>query len=225
MTVEPARFQKRTYSVGRFLADVKLLVRSLWTRRADPDRSETLERDFSERIMLAVTQVNGCRYCEYGHSMAALRVGVTEQELAAIKTGELNESSAYEVPALRFAQHYAAEGGAPDDQALEALILNYGEARAARILLTIRMITIGNLLGNTFDAVLYRLRGRQVASGSVLQEISVLLLAVFSIPILLLIGLASLGSRLISKAAGPPDLPAEVKATSLAADKTDRGKK
>ena len=44
------------------------------------------------------------------------------------------------------------EGGQPEDEVLEALIRAYGKTKAARILLTIRMITIGNLLGTTLSA-------------------------------------------------------------------------
>jgi AhpD family alkylhydroperoxidase len=176
-------------------------MRSLWAKGEKPDRSEPLERAFSERIMLAVTQVNDCRFCDYGHSRAALRAGVAEHELAAIKAGDFNGTPEYETPALHFAQHYAAAGGTPDAEALNALVQTYGGARAARILLVIRMITIANLLGNTFDALLYRLKGHPVASGSVLQESSVLLLALLSMPLFLLVGLGGMGSRLLSKAA------------------------
>lgn len=199
--MNPKIFQKRTYTIGRFLTDAKLVMRSLRAKGNKRDRSEPLGRAFSERIMLAVTQVNDCRFCDYGHSIAALRAGVAEHELAAIKTGDFSKTPEYETPALYFAQHYAAEDGTPDAQALDALVQSYGRARATRILLVIRMIMIANLLGNTFDALLYRLKGRPVASSSAFQESSVLLLALLSMPLLLLAGLGGIGSRLLSKAA------------------------
>lgn len=34
--------------------------------------------------MLAVTQVNGCRYCSYVHARMALQAGLSEQEIRTV---------------------------------------------------------------------------------------------------------------------------------------------
>lgn len=52
-------------------------------------RSHRVDHTFTEKIMLAVTQVNGCRYCSYGHTKAALKEGIPEDEIARIAAGEL----------------------------------------------------------------------------------------------------------------------------------------
>jgi AhpD family alkylhydroperoxidase len=194
-------FQKRTYSVKSFATDIRHIMSSFLDRSSSRTGSDPLDPAFSERIMLAVTQVNDCRYCSYGHTIAALRAGVPQDELDAIKTGDFSAASQDELPALLFAQHYAAEDGQPGAEALEALNKTYGEARAARILLTIRMITLGNLLGNTFDALLSRLRGRRVLAGNALQEIAVLLLVILTMPLMLIAGLFGAIKRLFSRAA------------------------
>lgn len=200
MNASKSVFQKRTYTIRGFIDDATHVMRDILRAPSTGDESGALDRAFSERIMLAVTQVNDCRYCDYGHSLAALRAGVTREELEAIKDGDFSAASEDELPALLFAQHYASEGGQPEDEAHEALIRAYGETKAARILLTIRMITIGNLLGNTFDALLSRLRGRAVLSGSAFEEIAVLLLVLLAAPFMLIAGLAGLLMRLVSRA-------------------------
>lgn len=182
-------FQKRTYSIHGLLHDVRLVMQSVFDSPPPGDGPGALDRAFAERIMLAVTQVNDCRYCDYGHSLAALRAGVAREELDALRSGEFSAAPEEQLPALLFAQHYAAEHGRPEREALETLVDTYGDAQASRIMLTIRMITVGNLLGNTFDALLVRLQGQRVAAGSALQESGVLLLTLISMPILLLGGL------------------------------------
>jgi AhpD family alkylhydroperoxidase len=192
-------FQKRTYTVQGFLNELGRLARSLRIKQANTTRTEPFERAFTERIMLTVTQVNNCRYCDYGHSIAALDAGITPTELEAIKAGDFSDVPTEEVPALLFAQHYAFQAGSPEQEAVEALVTTYGEAQTTRIMSTIRMITIGNLLGNTFDALLSRLGGRPVASGSALNEIVVILLAIVSVPILMLIALGAVILRTLSR--------------------------
>jgi AhpD family alkylhydroperoxidase len=189
MQLSGQNFNKRTYTVGGLINDASRIMLSFWTINESSDEDASIDRAFSERIMLAVTQVNDCRYCDYGHSVAALRAGVTQTELDAIREGDLSDVPENEIPALLFAQHYASQRGSPDSEALEAIKAKYGEAKAGRILLTVRMITLGNLLGNTFDALLSRVRGQPASSGNVLQELSVLVLVVILTPVILLVAL------------------------------------
>lgn len=197
MTLAGDVYRKRTYDVRGFLQDSARLCRSLLSLPPNGPKSERLDRAFSERIMLAVTQVNQCRYCEYGHSIAALRAGVTLEELQALASGDLGAAPPEELPALLFAQHYAARRGAPEKEDCRALFDTYGESQSRRILLIIRMITIGNLLGNTFDALLNRVRGRPVTSGHAVGEVCVLFLVVFSIPVMAITALVGTILRLI----------------------------
>jgi hypothetical protein len=59
------------------------------------------------------------------------------------------------------------------------------------------MITIGNLLGNTFDAILSRFAGRPAEDSSLLSEVAVLLLVVLFVPLGLVIAVGSRLKRLI----------------------------
>lgn len=120
-------------------------------------RGETLSPQFRERLMLVVTEVNACRYCSYFHARQALVAGLSDEELQALTEGEFDASPAEEKPAMLYAQHWAEADGQPDVAATERLVTAYGLETAAAIELALRMIRIGNLAGNTFDYLLYRL--------------------------------------------------------------------
>jgi AhpD family alkylhydroperoxidase len=130
----------------------------------DTARSGRVSRAFAEKIMLAVTQVNGCRYCAYGHSRMALREGVAPEEIEKILAAELGNFPEEEAVALAFAQHWAETEGQPDPEAERRFREYYGPTISDDILHWMRMINMGNLMGNTLDAILYRLGlGRSAA--------------------------------------------------------------
>ena len=65
-------FKKRTYTFSSFLKDlIKIL------RKRKQISSSKISRKFSEHIMLVVTSVNGCVYCEWGHVNWAKQEGST----------------------------------------------------------------------------------------------------------------------------------------------------
>lgn len=176
------RFKKRIFTPRTFREAANNAFRSIAERRASK-RTRQLDSAFTERIMLAVTQVNGCRYCSYGHSRAALKAGVPSEEIRQLLAGELGEMPAKEVTALLFAEHYAETAGHPAPHAIQKLIAAYGEAAAQEILIDIRMIMIGNLLGNTFDALMNRITRKPTAEGSsIWNELGVILGAFWIMP-------------------------------------------
>lgn len=110
---------------------------------------DVISEEFRERLMLAVTEVNGCRYCSYGHARAALAAGVTQDEVASLQEGDLAESPPDEVTALLYAQHWAETDARPDPEIRRRIVDTYGETKTEYIELAMRMIRVGNLLGNT----------------------------------------------------------------------------
>lgn len=174
-------FRKRTYRDGHeIVAEFGVLWRHP-ERLAAIVRGSGLDRGFAERLMLAVTGVNGCRYCKQAHAWKAMRAGMPSEEVAALLEGELPEIRATEAPALAFAQHYADTGGLPEGAVFERLISTYGADTASEILTHIRIITLCNLAGNTFDALLSRLLG-QPAEGSTLRgELAALIVFAFGV--------------------------------------------
>lgn len=174
-------FSKRIYTVSAFRRDVEELVANMDEFRA-ARRAGRISPAFAERIMLTVTAVNGCRYCSYAHTRMALEAGVPPEHIQNIAEGKLGELPPEEAVALVFAQHYAESRGSPDSEAWQRLVKAYGSDAARDVLANARMIQVGNLMGNTFDALLSRFRGRPAAGSSIWQELGVLLGALVIIP-------------------------------------------
>jgi AhpD family alkylhydroperoxidase len=176
-----ASFNKRIYTFPAFRADVRQIFDHMDDLR-QAVRGGRVSKAFAEKIMLVVSSVNGCRYCCYGHSRAALAAGVSETELQSLLALDLGTFPVNEVTALTFAQHYAEVNCQPDPTAWQRVVTCYGKDTANDILAYLRMITFGNLLGNTFDALLSRMAGKPAAGSSLWSELSVLLGAVWMPP-------------------------------------------
>lgn len=176
-----AKFSKRIYYLPTLTADVKHIFDNMDALRSAA-RSGRVSRAFAEKIMMVVTSVNGCRYCSYGHSRAALAVGIPEAELQKLMALDLGNFPESEVVALTFAQHYAESCCNPDPATWTRLTSYYGEETANDIVVYLRMITFGNLLGNTFDALLSRFSGISAPGSSFRGELGVLLGAIWMPP-------------------------------------------
>ena len=89
-----------------------------------------------------------------------------------------------EVVALAFAQHYAETEGTPTDEARDKLVEQYGEQKSNDIMLFIKMITVGNLLGNTIEGLGSRFKGKPPENGSLVFE---LFIYIFGWPFILIL--------------------------------------
>jgi len=169
-------FTYRSFNQGidYFLAQMPDLKRA--------SRGGRVSKAFSERIMLAVTQVNGCRYCSWGHSLAALKAGISQEQVDAIVASEFGELPEEEIPAILFAQHYAETGGNNDPEAWDKLVGQYTEEGAQDILAYIRVITFGNLWGNSFDAFLSRFAGKPAPNSSLISELGIIFASIVILP-------------------------------------------
>lgn len=150
-------FRRRTY---HGLADLRADLRYISGRRTLLRQAmrELISPAFRERLMMVVTEVNGCRYCSYYHAREALKSGVSSAELRNLLAGTIPvETPPDEGAALIYAQHWAETDADPDPDAVRKLIETYGEEKAAAIDMVLRMIRVGNLLGNSADYLLYRL--------------------------------------------------------------------
>ncbi|MHA1647963.1 MAG: carboxymuconolactone decarboxylase family protein [Promethearchaeota archaeon] len=139
-------------------------------------KSKRISHEFSERIMLAVTTVNGCRYCEWGHTKMAIESGCTDKEIKNILNLDFQGLKKDEIIALAFAQHFAESKENSSKKALNKLVNEYGIQKAEDIINYCIMITVGNLLGNTVDAFDSRMNGIQVNYGSFFFEFLVYLI-------------------------------------------------
>jgi AhpD family alkylhydroperoxidase len=150
------KFNRRTYrSLKELFKDLCFPIRNRKKLREVKNKG-LLSPAFQERLMLAVTSVEGCRYCSYLHSRLALKGGISQEEIGRLLSGDFEDCPAGEALAVLYAQHWAESNARPDPEAVQKLQETYGSEKSEAIHLMLRMIRLGNLLGNTWDYWLYR---------------------------------------------------------------------
>ena len=148
---------RRRYRHPRELAED---FRFIWKRRSMVRRTmrDLVPAAFRERLMMVVTEVNGCRYCSYSHARLALSAGISPEELRQLLLGAIpTDTPQDELLALTYAQHWAETDAHPDPQVRKKLEANYGAESSEAIHIVLHMIRMGNLLGNLWDNWLSRL--------------------------------------------------------------------
>jgi len=115
-----------------------------------------IDEKFQERLMLAVTEVNGCAMCSYAHTQKALEIGLDAEHIKELLGGSFDEVPDAELPAVLFAQHYAEKRGKPSKKVWEQIVKDYKKPLAMGILGSIRMIMIGNAYGMPFGSFIHR---------------------------------------------------------------------
>ena len=144
--------------LGELLSDWGAQMRRGAKLRTDAERG-LVDKDLRRRLMLAVTSVNECRWCSWAHARGALKQGIPEGQVEDLLCGSVGDCPEDEGTALLYAIHWAETDGNPDPEARATVVERYGHERTEAIERTLRTIRAGNLLGNSFDYVLFRLSG------------------------------------------------------------------
>ncbi len=151
----------RLFTVGEEYKHLVLLMRTVrYVGKAR--RQELLDKHFMERIMLGVTQVNGCPLCSYAHTKMALEMGMEESQIEELLGGELANIPPEQLKAVLFGQHYAEMKGKPSKEAWGEIVHVYGEETAKGILGTIRIMMVGNIWGVVIGLLKDRIQHRKI---------------------------------------------------------------
>nr|WP_321227950.1 carboxymuconolactone decarboxylase family protein [uncultured Psychroserpens sp.] len=153
------------------------------------NKSQLVDTDFAKRLQLAVTEVNGCAICSYGHTKMALRQGMSGEEISSFLSGENHFIKLEEAKAIMFAQHFADSRGFPKKYTFDVVVKEYGEKKTLVILSVIQIITVGNMLGIPFSAFQSRLKGKPYKDSSMFFELGTLITSIFLLPIAIIHGL------------------------------------
>jgi AhpD family alkylhydroperoxidase len=151
-------FNRRYYrGLKEFWGDFSYLI-SHRSHIRDAVGANGLPLDFRERLMLTVTEVNQCRYCRTFHVQQAELAGLTGSEIKAYLDGAVPR----EVPedqrlAVSYARFWAETAANPPQEIRDQVRNEYEENLFQSIEITLRMIWMGNLLGNSFDFLLFRI--------------------------------------------------------------------
>lgn len=167
----------RTYTPGEAYTVTYEMLRTI--RFFPRGKKKTpLSFAFVERLMLAVTQVNGCAICSYQHTAEALKAGLSAEEIREILSGSLESIPPEEGVAVLFAQHYTEAKGRPQKESWLRLVQNYGERKALSILAVIRTIMFGNVFGIPLSSLHNRIRGKKESGVSLVYELGMILLVI-----------------------------------------------
>jgi len=145
-----------------------------------------ISHQFFERIMLAVTEVNGCLICSYAHTKMALEAGMSPVEIQNMLSGEMSNVPAEELTAIMFAQHYAETRGNPSFNAWKQLVEVYGKLKALGILGSIRIIMLGNAYGIPWSSFFNRFKGKPDKRCRLSYELSMIFGSILFVPLALI---------------------------------------
>jgi len=175
-------FYKKIYSIREFRQILFDAVGSLGTlTRAR--KNGLISKPFEERIMLAVTEVNGCEVCSYYHVSVALKEGMSNHEISAMLNGSDRHIPEEEGIGIMYAQHYADQRGKPDPEIWGKVVSEYGEKKAAAIAAAIKIIMAGNIYGMALGAMGNRLKGKPVKKTTLGYELGVIFGVLVFVPL------------------------------------------
>ena len=174
-------FEKRLTSTKVFYSYLSDVIGNLSEIK---NAKNILSKQFQNKILLAVTQVNGCRYCSYLHTKHALESGMNEEEIKSLLAGEVGDINDEESVALIFAQHYAEMQAHPDEASVQRLFKTYGDEKANAIIGIIQGIMAGNIHGISIDLLQSRLKGKSDPDSSFLTELTTSFGVIFFAPYL-----------------------------------------
>jgi len=172
----------RIFTPGEFYRHLPRSIRAM-PAMMQAQRKNLVSKAFMEKIMLAVTQVNGCRYCSWFHTRVAMKEGLSKTEVHTLLSGEFEGADEDEMLALLYAQHYADTNGKPEEESRNKLYETYGRARAKGIEASIKAITVGNIYGIAFDGLLRRLKGKRMEGSKLVYELGIFFGIFLMIPV------------------------------------------
>lgn len=173
---------KKLFSVFELFRIMTLAFRSIpLLRRAKA--AGKMNHAFLERIMLAVTEVNGCAMCSYYHTKVALESGFSAEEVRNMLGGTFSDVPEDELDGVLFAQHYADMRGKPSRESWDHIVGHYDEIGAYGILAVTRMIMMGNATGIPAGSFLLRFRGKADPRSNVFYELFMMLAMFVFLPI------------------------------------------
>lgn len=175
---------RHRYTFGEFYRALLPLYGSIRILKKSRE-SGLIDPQFVERLMLAVTEVNGCALCSYAHTNMALDLGLSQEEIEGFLGGNDLFVKSEEARAILFAQGYAEERGLFVQERYDALIGEYGPERSAAILASVRVMMVGNIIGLPYSALISRFKGKRYSNSSVLYEIGMGLAPFVLIPVTL----------------------------------------
>ena len=162
--------RKRTISAFGFLGQVTRKMSEAPSIKAIYDGR--LDEGFREQLMVAVAFQNQAPYCNWGHRALASVAGIPDEELGHIEQLNLEELDPKVAMAVAYVRALVSSDwqDAPADLR-QQMHEHFTWQEIEDIELIARAMDISNRAGNTWDAMLSRLKGHPVEESDLLSEI------------------------------------------------------
>lgn len=162
--------EKRTISTLEFLQQAARKMSESSSIKAIYDGR--LDEGFREQLMVAVAFQNQAPYCNWGHRALASVAGIPDEELGHIEQLNLEELDPKVAMAVAYVRALVSSDwqDAPADLR-QQMHEHFTWQEIEDIELIARAMDISNRAGNTWDAMLSRLKGHPVEESDLLSEI------------------------------------------------------
>lgn len=147
-------------------------------------KTKLMNKKLKERIMLAVTEVNGCTMCSFVHTQLALSSGMSREVIKELLAGDHKNIPLEDSVAVIFAQHYAFNKEKPSSESIERLVDEYGFKKAELVIAACNMITMTNGMGTSMDYFYHRIQFKRNKDSNLLLELLNPLLTMLLFPLL-----------------------------------------
>lgn len=175
----------RVFTIKEQLRLIRYASKSFVALKKNKDRT-LMNKKLKERIMLAITQVNGCEMCSFVHTKIALSTGMPRENINAILEGDISNVPDEDAVAVMYGQHFADSKEKPSIEARERLIEEYGPRKANLIKAATYMITMTNGMGTSLDYLWSRLRFKRNKKSNIVKEVVIPLSTMLLFPPLVL---------------------------------------
>jgi uncharacterized peroxidase-related enzyme len=103
-----------------------------------------LDRKLYEAIYLRISLINGCHYCSQHHIQGAKRVGLTPEQMKALKDGNYEGFSAPEQAALRYAEKLTRTPDGASDADFADLKKHFSDEQILDLHMLIGLVNLTN---------------------------------------------------------------------------------
>ena len=176
-------FNKRVFTMKEHIRIMKHAAKSLGLLMY-VKKHKLFNKQFKERIMLAVTEVNGCELCSYVHTKISLSSGMNSSEIKELLNGIKDDVPEEQLVAVLFAEYYATSHEKPEKEMVNRLINEYGREKAKIICAILGMITLTNSMGISLGLFKDRLMFKRVKKSKLFNELGIPLSTMTVFPML-----------------------------------------
>jgi uncharacterized peroxidase-related enzyme len=109
-----------------------------------PSVGRSLDRKIYEAVYLRISLINGCHYCSQHHIQGAKRVGITPDQMKALKEGHYSSFSAPEQAALSYAEKLTRTPAAASDADFTELKKHFSDEQTVDLHMLIGLANLTN---------------------------------------------------------------------------------